>query len=330
VTFGPADQPGWVLSGHSDVVPVDGQDWTSDPFTLREEAGRLYGRGACDMKGFLACCFGMAPQIARSELKRPIHVAISYDEELGCTGVLGLLEHVAALPVLPLGCVVGEPTSMELVAGHKAKCSYLCEVTGTPGHSSRAPEFVNAVEYGARLIVKVQEIARRLSAGPRDEMYDTQHTTAHVGNAHCGTTGNILPEHFRFEFEIRAIADGDRHALAQEIKDYARDVVLPEMRRVSPRADIRFKRLNDYPGLDTAVDAPIMASVLRWAGQNAVKKVVFGTEAGLVVERTGIPTVVCGPGSIGEAHKPDEFITADRLARCEAFLGWLLESCCQS
>ncbi len=326
-TFGPTDTPGWVLSGHTDTVPVDGQDWATDPHKLHAEGGYLYGRGTCDMKGFLACCMGMAPKISKMDLRVPIHFAFSYDEELGCIGVRGLLEELASRPVKPLACVVGEPTSMAVVIGHKSKRSFHVTVTGTPGHSSRAPEFVNAVEYGARLIVKMQEIGRRLGAGASDTMYDIPQSTAHVGTGHGGTALNIVPEVFEMDLEFRTIAADDPDALADELKAYASDVLLPEMRAVDASADIVFTPLAAFPGVDTAQDDPVAQSAMRFAGSNEVKKVAFGTEGGLFQTILGIPTIICGPGSIAQAHRPNEFIAVDQLARCETFIERLIEEC---
>lgn len=326
-TFGPEGVRGWVLSGHTDTVPVDGQDWTLPSHEMTERDGRFYGRGACDMKGFLACCLGMAPQMAATPLQVPIHLALSYDEEVGCLGVRPLLRRLAAQPVRPLACIVGEPTQMQVAIGHKSKRSLRATVTGTPGHSSRAPEFVNAVEYGARLVVKMQEIGRRLARGATDPQYDTPHSTAHVGTAQGGIALNVVPELFTMDFEFRTIAADDPDALVAEIEAYARDTLLPEMRATDPRADIRIDLRAGFPGVDTAPDAPVTQAAQRFARHNDLTKVAYGTEGGLFQHMAGIPTVVCGPGSIAEAHRPDEFVEASQLALCEDFLRRLIEDC---
>ena len=326
-SFGPEGVPGWVLSGHTDTVPVDGQDWSSDPFQLREAEGRLHGRGTCDMKGFLACCLAMAPDIAAARLAMPIHMAFSYDEEVGCVGVRPLLHRLAERSPVPLGCIVGEPTMMQVAIGHKSRRGFRVRVIGTPGHSSRAPEFVNAVEFGAQLVVKVQQIGRRFATGARDPLYDTPHSTAHVGVARGGEAVNIVPEHFLTEFEFRTIAADDADALEAEMRAFAFDDLLPQMQAINPRAAIEFEVSANTPGLDAAPDAPVTRAAQRFAQQNSVIKVAYGTEGGLFQTIAGIPTAVCGPGSIGVAHQPDEYITLDQLAACEEFLGKLIAEC---
>ena len=329
-TFGPADVPGWVLSGHTDTVPVDGQNWTVDPFQLSERDGRFYGRGTCDMKGFVACCLGLAPVLQQTSLTRPIHMAFSYDEEIGCIGVRGLLREIAELPVRPMGCIVGEPTLMQVCIGHKTKRSLRATFTGTAGHSSRAPEFVNAVEYGARLVVRMQEIGRRLAThGLRDPLYDTPHSTAHVGTAQGGTALNIVPERFVTDFEFRVLTQEDADALVDEIRTYLFDDLLPQMQKTDPAANIELELLAAFPGLDTAPDAPVAITARKLAQRNDSIKVAYGTEGGLFDEMAGIPTIICGPGSIGEAHRADEFVTLDQIDACERFLHALVEQCRQ-
>jgi acetylornithine deacetylase len=325
--FGPAGVPGWVLSGHTDTVPVDGQDWSVEPYKLSQAGGHLFGRGTCDMKGFLACCLGLAPEIAAQTLHTPIYMALSYDEEVGCLGVRGLLQDLAARKIALRGCIIGEPTLMQVCIGHKSKRSLRATVIGTPGHSSRAPDFANAVEYGARLIVKIQEIGRRLALGASDAMFDTPHSTAHVGTAHGGTVLNIVPELFTTDFEFRTIAADDPDALVDEIRTYAEQVLLPEMRAVDGAADIRIELRSAFPGVDTPADHDVVRAAQRFAGSGNLIKVAFGTEGGLFQQTLGVPTVVCGPGSISEAHRPDEFIEEGQLAACDDFLRRLLAEC---
>ena len=327
-TFGPADVPGWVLSGHTDTVPVDGQDWSTDPFCLTERDGRFYGRGTCDMKGFFACCLGLAPELQNAQLTRPVHMALSYDEEVGCIGVRGMLRDLAAHPVRPMGCIVGEPTLMQVCIGHKTKRSLRATFTGTAGHSSRAPEFVNAVEYGARLITRMQSIGRRLATeGLRDPLYDTPHSTAHVGTAHGGTALNIVPERFVTDFEFRVLTQEDADALVSEIRSYLFDELLPQMQATDPAAGIELDLIAAFPGLDTDADAPVALTARKLARRNDSIKVAYGTEGGLFDEMAGIPTIICGPGSIGEAHRADEFVTLDQLDACERFLHDLIGEC---
>ena len=326
-TFGPKSAPGWVLSGHTDTVPVEGQDWFTSPFELGEKQGRFYGRGTCDMKGFLACCLGLAPEIAGRTLHTPIHMALSYDEEIGCIGVRSLLQLLAERNAQFIGCIVGEPTMMQVCIGHKSKRALRATFTGTPGHSSRAPEFVNAVEYGARLVVRIQEIGRRLALGHRDAMYDTPHSTAHVGLASGGAILNIVPELFTMDFEVRTIAADDPDALIDEVRAYANDVLLREMRAVHSAADIRFELLSAFPGVDTPADHAVVHAAQRFSRLKEATKVAFGTEGGLFQQIVGVPTIVCGPGSISQAHRPNEFIEASQLVACEDFLSRLLDEC---
>ncbi|MEO0993573.1 MAG: acetylornithine deacetylase [Pseudomonadota bacterium] len=327
-TIGPEDQPGWVLSGHTDVVPVEGQAWSSDPFEARVEGGRLYGRGAADMKGFLACALAAVPRAAAAPLTRPIHLAFSYDEEVGCVGVRPMLAEMAGWAVRPLGCIVGEPSEMQVITGHKHKLSKTVVVEGLTGHSSRAPEAVNAVEYAARLVAFISDLGRRLRAnGPRDALYDVAHTTAHVGRLAGGTQLNIVPERCSFDFEFRAVPGDDPHALLAEVEAEAARLTA-EMQAVAPETGIRFEPYSHIPGLETDPGAEIAVLVKRLAGRNDHAKVAYSTEGGLFAEMAGVPAVICGPGSIREAHKPDEFIALSQLADCDAFLERLIAECC--
>lgn len=323
-TIGPAEKPGYILSGHTDVVPVDGQDWTSDPFVLRQAEGRLYGRGAADMKGFLACCLAMVPAMARAGLRRPIHLAFSYDEEVGCVGVRGLIDWLNEQPVRPEACFVGEPTGMGVVIAHKGKRSLEVHVTGRGCHSSLAPEGVNAVDYAAMLAVEIRRIGERLAHGPADPLFDVPVSTAHTGFLHGGTALNIVPDQAELAFEFRVLPGEDAGALAAEVEAIARDVLTPAMQAVAPEAKIDFRPLSSFPALDTPADAEVTRLAKRLAGRNDHAKVAYGTEGGLFQERGGIPSVVVGPGHIAQAHKPDEFIEMAELARCTAFIERLI------
>ena len=326
-TVGKSDAPGMILSGHTDVVPVDGQAWSTDPFRLAERDGRLYGRGSTDMKGFDACCLAAVPAMLARPLARPIHLAFSYDEEVGCVGVRGLIAHLEAAKVKAAGCFVGEPTGMNVVIGHKAKRSFAVTVRGRTCHSSLAPAGVNAVEYAARLIAKVRDVNDRLAReGARDPLYDIPFSTAHTGVVHGGTALNIVPDSCTFEFEFRAIAADDVDALTQEVTAYAREVLEPEMRAVAPEAGIGFELRSGFPGLETPAGGEVVRLAKALAGHDSHAKVAFGTEAGLFAA-AGIPSVVIGPGSIDQAHKADEFIAVDELERCGAFLDRLIDHC---
>jgi acetylornithine deacetylase len=327
-TIGPKDVPGFVLSGHTDVVPVDGQDWASDPFALTLREGRLYGRGSCDMKGFLACIMAKADDMLAADLKVPIHFAFSYDEEVGCKGVPSLIEHLIATHPLPRACFVGEPTEMQVVIGHKAKRSYRAIVTGRTCHSSLAPEGVNAVEHAARLILKIREMGIELAEGPSDPLYDVPVTTSHTGTVSGGTALNIVPDRCELAFEFRVLPGEDADALVEEVMRFAREVIEPEMKARAPETGIAFEQISSFPGLDTAADAEVTRLAKRLAGRNDHAKVAYGTEGGRFVEIGAIPTVVVGPGSIGQAHKADEFIEVSELVKCEAFLDRLIEEAC--
>ena len=320
-TIGPPDLPGVILSGHSDVVPVDGQPWTSDPFVLRRADGRHYGRGACDMKGFLGIVLANVPDLAARRLKVPIHLAISYDEELGCTGVVSLLDRIAAMPVRPAFCIVGEPTSMQVVTGHKGGGLFRAVVTGTSAHSSLAPSAVNAIEYATELMSFIVGLSRdQHTHGARDHAYDVVHSTLSVTTISGGSALNIIPNTCEFGFDIRSLPEVDARALIERIRGHARTEILPRMRAVSPEADIRVEPVVEFVGLATDAEHPAVTFVKQLAGRNDHAKVAYGTEAGLFSNRAGVVSVVCGPGSIEQAHKPDEFLAVAEVDRCRAFL----------
>jgi acetylornithine deacetylase len=326
-TIGPTETPGYILSGHTDVVPVDEQNWSSDPFTLTERDDRLYGRGATDMKGYVACCLAAVPAMLSRPLRRPIHLALSYDEEVGCTGARGMVAELAHAAVKPIACFVGEPTGMEVVVGHKSKRSFKVTVRGKTCHSSLAPHGVNAVEYAARLVARIREISdRHAREGARDELYDIPFTTAHVGTLHGGTALNIVPDLCTIDFEFRSIAADSLDALTDEVVGFAREVLEPEMRKVAPEAGIAITFSAGFPGLDTPPEAEIVALAKQLAGRNSHGKVAYGTEAGLF-DGIGIPTVVIGPGSIDQAHKADEFVAVAEIEKCDAFLNRLVKHC---
>lgn len=328
-TIGPSEVPGIVLSGHTDVVPVDGQEWTSDPFVLDEREGRLYGRGACDMKGFLASALAAVPHIMERELSRPIHLAFSYDEEVGCVGVVRLLEWLRDEPVKPAFCIVGEPTSMQVIVGHKTKRSMRVTVRGRSSHSSLAPHGVNAVDYAAMLVLKMREIGARLaSEGARDEAYDVVHSTAHTGVIAGGTALNIVPDRCLVECEFRVLPGEDADALVEELRTYARNELEPRMKQIAPEAGIDIDVFAAFPGLETLPEAEVTVLAKRFAGTNGHGKVAFGTEAGRFHEVLGIPTVVCGPGSIEQAHKPDEYLERSQLDASDRFIARLVEWAC--
>ena len=328
-TIGPDDRPGVLLSGHTDVVPIDGQDWRTDPFDLTEADGRLYGRGTCDMKGFVAVVLALAPEFQRRALKTPVHFAFSYDEEVGCVGVRRLIEAVQAMAVRPAACIVGEPTEMKVVRAHKGKRSFRCAVRGLECHSSLAHSGVNAVHYAAEIVALMHRLARgRKADGPFDDGYMPPYTTIHTGIIRGGTALNIVPKDCAFEFEWRYLPSDDAEALYAEVRRFAEVELVPEMQAIDPTAGIRFTEISEIPGFETPEDADIVTLAKTLAQVNDAGKVSFGTEAGLF-NQAEIPTVICGPGSVEQAHKPDEFVALDQLAQCEAFLGRLIDRLCE-
>ncbi|WP_206377193.1 acetylornithine deacetylase [Sphingomonas sp. G-3-2-10] len=312
---------GIVLSGHSDVVPVEGQNWSSDPFVLEERDGKLFGRGTCDMKGFIAACLAKVPALAAAPLAEPVHLAISFDEEIGCKGVGHMLHDLVDRGVKPRGCVVGEPTSMDAVIGHKTGSAYGCAVTGLEMHSSLAPMGVNAIFYAARVIGWIEAKAAQLRAEEqRHDGYSVPFSTLSVGVIEGGFASNIVPALCRFRFDIRTLPWTDPDAIIAELEAWIARDLLPEMRAIAPDADIRIGMNGRVPGFAIDADAPLTRYVQRLAGSNAPPSfVAFGSEAGLF-QAKGVPSVLCGPGSIEQAHKPDEYVSLEQLARCEDFL----------
>ena len=316
-TIGPPDVPGVILSGHSDVVPVDGQAWTSDPFTLRQTDERIFGRGACDMKGFIGVVLAAVPDLAKRNLKAPVHIAISFDEELGCTGVVSLIDRLASLDVKPALCIVGEPTNMGVVIGHKGGGLFRVIVTGTSVHSSLAPGAVNAIEYASELIVFIKSLsAKHFCEGPHDHDYDVAHSTLSVTTISGGTAVNIIPNHCEFGFDIRSLPEVDAQHLLTVIRNFAETELLPRMHAVSRDAGIVVEPVVELVPLSIAAEHPAVTFVKRLVGRNDHSKVAYGTEAGLFSTRAGIASVVCGPGSIEQAHRPDEYLDLSEIDRC--------------
>lgn len=323
-TIGPRDRPGVMLSGHTDVVPVEGQAWTRPPFELTEEGGRLYGRGTTDMKGFVAAALAMGLRAAGRELRVPLHLAFSYDEEVGCLGVRSLIEMLDAAPVRPLMCIVGEPTGMQAATGHKGKVALRATCTGREGHSALAPLALNALHLGAEFLNAVRDLQAEVAeTGRHDGDYDVPYTTLHVGKMQGGVQVNIVPNHCVLDFEIRSLAEDDPEALIARLRAAAEAIVAPR-RAAFPEAAITVERLWDYPGLGTPSDAGVVNFVKGLTGANGTIKVAFGTEGGLFSQRLGIPTAICGPGSMAQGHKPDEYVSVEQLARCDAMMAALL------
>jgi len=325
-SIGPAEQPGIVLSGHTDVVPVDGQPWTVAPFELSEHDGKLFGRGTADMKGYIACVLALVPALVAAELRMPVHIALSYDEEVGCLGVRSLLAELEQRPVKPLLCIIGEPTELKPVLGHKGKLAMRCDVHGHPCHSAYAPLGVNAIEYAAELIGELGRIGQQLKAPEHhDARFDPPYSTVQTGVISGGKALNIVPADCRFDFEIRALPSQDPTQVAQQLQAYADQQVLPRMRAVSEHSAIRFSELSAYPGLATDSQSQAAELIAAFCGSREFGTVAFGTEGGLF-DAAGIPTVVCGPGSMDQGHKPDEFVSRVQLDACDAMLQRMLAS----
>jgi acetylornithine deacetylase len=324
-TIGPADVPGIALSGHLDVVPVDGQAWSADPFRLRREGGRLIGRGTCDMKGFVAVCLAMVPQFLARGLKRPIHLCLTYDEEVGCHGARVLAADLAGLPVRPEAVIVGEPSSLKPILGHKGKVSATCRVIGLAGHSSRPDRAVNALQAGAEVVAFLnRQQARLIAEGPHDARFDPPWTSCHAGVFRSGSALNIVPHEAEIAFEYRHIPAHDAQALLDELRAYAETVLVPPMRAVHPEAAILFDERPRLAGMDLAEDHMLADLVRSLTGANEAGRVAYGTEGG-IFQRAGMPAIVCGPGDIAQAHTPDEWIAESELVACERFLARLAD-----
>ncbi len=315
---------GVMLSGHTDVVPVEGQAWTVPPFAMTEKDGRIYGRGAADMKGFVACAIAAMIAASKRELRVPLHLALSYDEEIGCMGVGSLIEMLKAAPMRPRLCIVGEPTGMQVATGHKGKVALRATCTGREGHSALAPMALNALHLAVDFVNAVRVLQADVAAnGLRDGDYDVPYSTLHVGKLNGGVQVNIVPNTAVVDFEIRSLAGEDVLGLIERLREAAEAIVAP-LRAEFPEAAIVIERLWDYPGLGTPSEAAVVNFVKSLTGANGTIKVAFGTEGGLFDARLGIPTVICGPGSMAQGHKPDEYVSAEQLAKCEAMMAALI------
>ena len=324
-TIGPERAGGVVLSGHTDVVPVADQPWSSDPFTLLERDGRLYGRGACDMKGFVAACVAMAPVFARANLQVPVHFALTYDEEIGCFGAQALVASLKARALAPAAAIIGEPTLMQPVDGHKGCYEYTTWVTGLEGHGSGPDRGVNAVEYAARLVLELVRLRAVLKErAPRDCPFDPPHSTINPGVLNGGQAHNIIPGKARIDWEMRPVQASDADFVKAALARLITKDLLPGMRAVFPEARIETETVAEVAGLERALRNPARDLVMALSGANAAELVPFGTEAGLF-QSIGIASVICGPGSIDQAHKPDEYLSVAQLSQCLHLLGRLAE-----
>ncbi len=324
-TIGPQDVPGVMLSGHTDVVPVDGQAWSKPPFEAVVEDGRVYGRGTADMKGFVASALFCAGKAADRQLTTPLHLALSHDEEIGCVGVHSLIDMLADAPVKPAMCIVGEPTSMAIATGHKGKTAIEATCIGNAAHSALAPQAVNAIHLACDLISQIRLLQDDIaSSGAHDTAYDIPYTTLHVGLVTGGVVLNIVPDHAVVTFEIRNLTTDNPDKILNRLRG-AISPVIAVARQREPDADIAFNVINTYPGLDTPLDDAVVEMLAGLTGSDQRIKVAFGTEGGVFSQKLGIPTVVCGPGSMAQGHKADEFVTLAQLDACDAMLAVLVD-----
>ena len=315
---------GLILSGHTDVVPTDGQAWQSDPYRADIREGRLYGRGSTDMKGFIAAVLAAAPAMVQAELKRPLHIALSYDEEIGCLGAPVMIAELQKRGLTPEHCIVGEPTSMRMVVAHKGIHTFRCAVHGKAAHSSLTPQGVNAIEYAAKLIVFINELAGRLKARyDTDPDYDVPFSTLSVNTIAGGIAANIVPQLCEFEFDYRNLPHMSPADITAPIEAHIREVLQPQMQAVDAACRIDMRHGENVPAMPEAEAALLHDLITQLVEDSSRLKVAYATEGGQF-QQAGIATVICGPGNIEQAHKADEFVELSQLARCDAFLHKLI------
>ena len=318
-TLGEGKPAGVILSGHTDTVPWDGQDWTMDPLSALVKDGNLYGRGSADMKAFIGIAVSHAEQFLASDAPFALHFAFSYDEEVGCFGVKELIADLRDANIRPLACIVGEPTSMVPAIAHKGVYRYKCCVRGKEAHSSLTPQSVNAIEMAARVVGRVRDMAEGFERSePRFEGFDVPFSTASVGQFHGGIADNVVPRDAEFRYEFRDLPTANAAQMQSEVLAYARSLE-PAMQKVAPQTGFSFETICEIPSFLGSKDDAVTRLAQELSGEQGTTLVAFGTEAGLF-KNAGIPTVVCGPGSIQQAHQPDEFVSLEQLGRCEAFM----------
>jgi len=323
-TTGEEEHGGIMLSGHTDVVPTEGQDWQTDPFKLTKLDGKLFGRGTADMKGFCASAIKVLCDASNKKLKTPIHLALSFDEEIGCIGVRSLIDMLKESPIKPQMCIVGEPTLLAVASGHKGKIALRTTCKGVEGHSALAPLALNALHLGVDFVNIIRNIQNEIiKNGKKDNDYDIPYTTLHVGKMQGGVALNIVPNICTIDWEIRNLAGDDPTAIIKQVKKYV-DTLLSNYQ--NSKAEIYWEELFSYPGLGTDLDADIISFVRSLTGTNNTIKVAFGTEGGLFHNEVGIPTVICGPGSMLQGHKPNEFISVEQMNRCDLMMANLLKN----
>lgn len=313
-------QGGVILSGHTDVVPVDGQDWLSDPFIAVEKHNRIYGRGACDMKGFIAVMLSLVPEFSKSNLLKPVHFALSYDEEIGCLGAPFLIDDMIKANIKPDACIVGEPTNMQPVVAHKGIQVFRCRVHGHAVHSSLTTQGCNAIDFAAQLICFIRDLAEQIRReGPFDSHFDVPYTTVSTNMVRGGIAQNTIPELCEFVFEFRHLPNVKPQDIIERIKKHAHEVILPRMQAESQNAYIELDNIAAVPGFEASLDAAITELAMVIANEKEIRKVAYATEAGLF-QNASIPTILCGPGSIEQAHRANEYVDIEQLTKCEGFL----------
>lgn len=323
---------GVIFSGHTDVVPVDDQLWTNDPFTMTLEKDRVYGRGTCDMKGFIAAALSLIPDFKKLKLAQPVHFALSYDEEVGCHGAAVLIADLKARRVNPKACIVGEPSKMQPVIAHKGIQVFSCKVHGKAAHSSLTPEGCNAIDYAAELIQYIRKLADQLKKnGPFDHHFDVPFTTITTNTIKGGIADNIIPELCEFKFEFRNLPQVTPDNIFNQISEHVSKVLFPKMQREN-RSDaitgIELQKLAAVPSFDSPTESAIYQLACEITGNKEIVKVAYATEAGLF-QAAGIPTIICGPGSIEQAHRPDEYVSIEQLEQCRNFLLQIAQSFCK-
>ena len=325
ITVGPQEPGGVILSGHTDVVPVDGQPWDTDPFSMVERDGKLFGRGTSDMKAFSAVILSLLPELTRRPLRTPVHIALSYDEEVGCLGVRPMIADIVKSVPMPRLAIIGEPTDMKVVNAHKGIRSFRTTVTGREAHSSQTDKGVNAVMVAAELIMHLSKLAEDMRRrGDPSGRFDPPYTTVQSSTIEGGTALNILARHCTFQWEFRYLPGTSQDEVLESFNTYAQNEVLPRLKRIAPEADIETKVRAHVPALVAVNGCPAEALAKQLTGRNHAEAVSYGTEAGLFQE-AGIPSVVCGPGSILQAHKPNEFIEISQVEACEQFIRRLID-----
>ena len=323
-TIGPRNIPGVMLSGHTDVVPVEGQSWSVPAFEMTNKDNKIYGRGTADMKSFVACALHAAIKASEMNLTTPLHLAFSYDEEIGCVGVRSMIEMLKAAPFVPLFCIVGEPTLMQIATGHKGKVNVSVKFTGKEAHSALSTSGLNAIYLASEMINEIRLIQDEIKKQfAHDDEYEIPHTTLHVGKIEGGVALNIVPNSASFLFEIRNLPEDDPNIILTKIRKSA-ESILTKYLKDFPTAKIHIEVTNQYPSLTTSKNSDVVNLLKSLTGNNSTFKVSFGTEGGLFSSELKIPTAICGPGSMSQGHKSDEYVSIEQINKCEEILSQLL------